>query len=65
MKSSLVIEFSGKKTDDKALVKAAKDAWTESGKAVKDLQSLELFLKPEENKCYYVFNGNVNGAFDV
>jgi hypothetical protein len=65
MKSSLVVEFSGKKTDDKALLKAAKEAWAEKGKLVKDLQSVDLYLKPEESKCYYVFNGEDHGFIEI
>jgi hypothetical protein len=65
MKSSLFVEFSGRQTDDKALLKSAKDVWTGSGKAVKDLKSVELYLKPAESKCYYVFNESDKGSFDV
>ena len=65
MKSSLVVEFGGKKTDEKELLKTAKEVWAGQGKAVKDLASLDLYLKPDENKCYYVFNGTDNGSFDL
>jgi len=65
MKSSLVVEFGGKKTDEKALVSEAKKVWADKGKAQKELASLDLYLKPDESKCYYVFNGDDNGSFDI
>lgn len=65
MKSDFFIEFNGKKTDDKALFKTAKEVWTKSGKLIKDLNSVELYLKPEENKCFYVLNDADKGSFDV
>lgn len=65
MKSNFFVEFGGKKTDDKALFKSAKEIWTNGGNLIKDLQSIDLYLKPEENKCFYVLNETENGSFDV
>ena len=65
MKTNLFIEFAGKKTDDKALLQSVKDIWTSGGNKVKDLKTVDIYLKPEENKVYYVFNGTENGSFDV
>ena len=30
-----------------------------------DLQGIELYVKPEENKVYYVMNGEHKGSFDI
>ena len=32
---------------------------------VKDIQSIELYVKPEENTAYYVINGDVTGSFFI
>ena len=65
MKTDLFIEFGGKQTDHKVLIDTAKKIWVGDGNKVKDLTSMELFFKPEENKCYYVFNQTVTGNFEV
>ena len=65
MKLDLFIEFQGKKTEQKSLLEAAKDIWRNQGNRIKDLKSVELFFKPDENKCYYVINENTTGSFDV
>lgn len=57
MKSELFIEFNGLKVDQKQLLEAAKEVWKEKGNKVKDLKTIELYFKPAERKCYYVFNG--------
>ena len=30
-----------------------------------DIQSIELYVKPEENTAYYVINGDVTGSFFI
>lgn len=65
MKTDLYIELNGKKTDSKNLVDTAKEIWKSEGKFVKDIQSLELYFNPEENKCYYVINDENKGFFEI
>lgn len=44
----------------------AKDVWQyDLGKKAADLKSVDLYVKPEENKVYYVMNGDVTGDFDI
>ncbi|MBR6400951.1 MAG: hypothetical protein IKS17_07000 [Firmicutes bacterium] len=57
MKANLFVEFSDKQVDTAALFETAKEIWKNDGNKVKDLQTVELYYKPEESKCYYVFNG--------
>ncbi len=65
MKTDLYIEYHGQQTDYKYLIDTAKEIWKNGGNKVKDLQSLELFYKPDERKCFYVINGSVMGNFDA
>lgn len=65
MKSTFYVEYYGKQVDEASLVKAAKAIWTNSGKKAADLKSLELYVKPEENMVYYVFNEDETGSFSV
>lgn len=65
MKLNLYIEYAGKQTDDKLLLDTAKEIWKAEGNKVKDLSNVELYYKPEESKCYYVFNNDEKGSFEV
>ncbi len=65
MKVDIFIEFNGNKTDQKQLLETAKDVWKSEGNKVKDLATVELYFKPEEQKCYYILNAELNGSFDA
>lgn len=65
MKSNFYIEYYGKQIDQAALIKEAKSIWTKSGKKAADLKSLNLYVKPEENTAYYVFNDDETGSFVI
>lgn len=67
MKTDLFIEFGSNQVDTKKLYDMAKEIWKSEGKKVKDLETVSLYFKPEENRCYYVFNGEEteNNYFEV
>jgi len=60
------IQFSGKEYSQDDLIKIAKDVWKYDLKQkVGDLASVELYIKPEEGKVYYVMNKDFAGDFDI
>jgi len=65
MKISMNVEYSGNKTDCKLLLDKVKGLWKEDGRRVKDLESLEIYFKPEDGACYYVINGSTSGSFNT
>ena len=65
MKTALFVEFGGKQTEDKVLVAQAKELWVAEGKKVKDIKSLNLYVKPEENAAYYVINDDFSGKIEL
>lgn len=65
MKSTFYVEYYGKQVEEAALIKTAKEVWKNSGKKATDLKSLNLYVKPEENTVYYVFNDDESGSFSI
>ncbi len=65
MKTKINIEYYGKKTESKDLVNQAKLIWKERGGKIKEIETLELYYKPEEGMCYYVVNTTETGSFSV
>ncbi len=65
MKSNFFVEYHGNKVQESTLVNQAKEVWKNEGNLVKDLKTLEIYYKPEENTCYYVFNEKISGSFVV
>lgn len=65
MKSTLYVEYQEKQMDEKDLIAKAKKIWTGRGNKVSDLTSLQLYVKPEENMAYCVFNDETKGEFSL
>ncbi|MBR0145141.1 MAG: hypothetical protein IJM25_00575 [Eubacterium sp.] len=63
MKTSVYVEFYGEQISQDELVAEVKKIWEASGKKASDLKSIALYVKPEEDKAYYVINGDETGSF--
>lgn len=65
MKSSTIVEYQGKSIDDATIISKTKEAWVQGGNKIKDITSMKLYVKPEENKVYYVINLDFSGCFTI
>ena len=65
MKSTFYVEYYGKQIDQDTLIKEAKSILKKKNKKASDLKSLNLYVKPEENTAYYVFNDDETGSFVI
>lgn len=66
VKALVHVQFSGKEYKVEDFVNIAKDVWKyDLGKKVADFKSVELYVKPEESKVYYIINGEVTGSFNI
>lgn len=59
-KVRFVLQYAGKEVSCKDMMDAAKAAWT--GAAMKDVT---FYVKPEENRVYFVVNGEEAGSFEI
>ena len=65
-KSTVNVQFSGKSYTPEDWVKSAKDVWEyDLNRKPEDFKSVELYVKTEEHKVYYVINGEVSGDFNI
>lgn len=62
MKVNAIVEHYGRQISEQDIIAHVKRAWTNSGKNEKDIKSIELYIKPEENAVYYVVNETETGA---
>ena len=66
VKESISIQFAGKEYTTEKLVGIAKDVWEfDLKKDPADFKAVQLYVKPEEAKAYYVINGTESGSFDI
>ena len=61
-KSAVYVQYAGKEVDVNAVVEAAKAAFP--GKK-SDIKSVSVYVKPEEEKAYYVINDTETGSVDL
>ena len=66
LKETVYLQYLGKEIDKDDLMKKVKEVWTKELKnKVGDMKSVTLYLKPEENKAYFVINGDVTGSVEM
>ena len=66
MKTSFYVEYAGKQVEEKDIIARVKELWVADGNKVKDLKTLNLYVKPEENAAYYVINDDaVSGKIEL
>jgi len=65
MKIQSYVEFYGEQVSTAELEAEAKKIWVEAGHKASELIKLELYIKPEDDRCYYVFNGQETGSFHI
>lgn len=69
IKETMFVEYQGKQFNQKDLFSKARQEWKDSGNKVKDLKSVNIYFKPEEQTCYYVMNEGskeeLSGSFNA
>ena len=66
VKETVYLQYMGKEINKEDIMKNVKEVWTKELKnKVGDMKSVTLYLKPEENKAYYVINGEFDGSFGI
>lgn len=66
LKIGLHVQFADQSLTQEDLVKIAKDVWKyDLNQKASDMKTLELYVKPEERRTYYVVNGEFTGSFGI
>ncbi|SKC02503.1 hypothetical protein SAMN06296386_11437 [Lachnospiraceae bacterium] len=56
------LQFEGKTVTQEVLLQRIYDAWEATGHDKDAVKSLSIYLKPAEDRAYYVINGEENGS---
>ncbi|MDE6887698.1 MAG: hypothetical protein K2P45_03515 [Eubacterium sp.] len=66
LKPEVFIEYQHMQANEAVVVDKVKAAFVASGHRVSSIKSLQIYIKPEENKAYYVINDNkYSGEVDL
>ncbi len=65
MKSTLYIQSSGLEIKDSDLIAQIKKECTANGMKIKDIKTLNVYVKPEEGMAYYLINEEIKGSISL
>lgn len=60
-----VLQYNGREFDLGAVEANVKNDWKAQGNKLTAIETLDIYVKPDEAKVYYVVNGEVNGSVDL
>lgn len=64
--STIQFELEGKIYSEERLMNSVKDIWVyDYMRELSELKTIDLYVKPEESKAYYVINGDILGSFYI
>ncbi|MBQ8972672.1 MAG: hypothetical protein IJ074_06285 [Clostridia bacterium] len=65
VKQQLILQYAGQETELSVLEANVKKEWKDSRRKLSDIEALEIYVKPEEGKAYYVINKEVEGVINL
>ncbi|WP_044932788.1 DUF6465 family protein [Butyrivibrio sp. AC2005] len=61
---NIVVQFQNRDRNTDELLKQIKEDALSKGVSEADFAKVDVYIKPEENKVFYVINDEVNGCID-
>lgn len=66
IKTNVLLQFANKEVAEKDIIANVKKAWTAQTKGkIKDIKTIDIYVKTEEHKAYFVVNGESQPEFFV
>ncbi len=66
VKETFYLQYGGREVSQEDLMRRVKEIWRKQLKRkVGEMATVTLYLKPEENRAYYVINGEESGYLDI
>lgn len=65
IKTNVLLQFAYKEVSYDDIVANVKKAWTAQKGKLKDIKTLDIYVKPEEHKAYFVVNGEVENTHSI
>lgn len=63
--TKLFIQYEGNEYETSILIEQAKEAWVKAGYPISSINSLSLYIKPEDHAAYYVINEQETGKISL
>ena len=62
---SVILQYAGREVKTADILNKVTEAFVSAGNKEADMKDVTVYVKPEENKAYYVINGTVSGAVEL
>ena len=59
------VQYAGKEWEAEALIAQVRAAYVADGHRPSSIRTLEVYIKPEDGKVYYVVNQKASGSIDL
>ncbi len=60
-----VLQYNGQEFDLSVVEANVKKDWKDQGNKLTAIETLDIYVKPDEAKVYYVVNGEITGSVDL
>lgn len=65
MKQQMFLQFNEQEVELSTVEANVKKDWKDAGRKLTEIESLDIYVKPQEGKAYYVVNKEVEGKVDL
>ena len=64
-KQRMVLQYQGREADLSAVEANIRNQWKEAGNKISAIETLDIYVKPEEGMAYYVVNREIEGKVEL
>ena len=65
MKQQMFLQFNEQEVELSAVEDKVKKEWKDAGRKLTEIETLDIYVKPQEGKAYYVVNKEVEGKIEL
>ena len=65
IKQQFLLQYNGQEFDLGAVEASVKQDWKDKGNKVTAIETLDIYVKPEDAKAYYVINNDIEDSVDL
>ena len=63
--ATVYVQYQDAEIEPKKVLEQVKTDWVKAGHRVSSIKKVDLYIKPEEGKAYWVINGKETGSVDL
>ena len=65
IKQQMILQYDGSEVEVSAIEAQIKKEWKDAGHKLTEIQTLDIYVKPQEAAAYYVINQEIEGKVNL